>query len=332
MPPADLQATFKGRQALLTGGMGFIGSHLARRLLSLGAGLTLVDNLAAGSGGNTHNIHDIREHMQVVVGDVQDEAVMAPLLAGQDYLFNLAAQVSHVAGMQDPLTDLRVNAVGQVSLLQLCRKSNPSIRIVHAGTRQVYGRPQRLPVDENHPLAPPDFNAVSKMAGEWYHLVCHRVYGMRTTSLRMTNVYGPCMRVRDGRQTFIGLWFRQLIEGQPLTIYGDGRQLRDLNYVDDVVEALLRCAAAREAEGEVYNLGAEPISLLQLAQEMIAVNGGGSYRLEPFPPERQRIDIGDYCGDFTKIRSQLGWAPSVPLQEGLARTLAYYREFGGHYW
>jgi UDP-glucose 4-epimerase len=225
-----------------------------------------------------------------------------------------------------------VNAAGQVALLELCRKVNPAVRIVYAGTRQVYGRPQRLPVDETHPLAPPDFNGVSKLAAEEYHLVCHRAYGMRTSSLRMTNVYGPRMRVRDANNTFVGLWFRQLIEGREITVYGDGRQLRDLNYVDDVVEALLLCAASGQAEGQVYNLGAEPVSLLELAQLMVAVNGGGSYRLEPFPPERRRIDIGDYYGDPARARAQLGWEPSIPLREGLARTLAYYREFGGHYW
>jgi nucleoside-diphosphate-sugar epimerase len=312
----------------VTGGLGFIGSNLAHTLVELGADLTLVDSLPPEFGGDPRNVEDIRDRVRVVVGDIQDEAVMAPLLPEQDYLFNLAAQVGHAASLQDPLRDLGANTVSHVALLESCRRLNPGIRIVHAGTRQIYGRPQRLPVDETHPLAPLDFNGISKLAGEWYHCLYHRIHGLRTTSLRMTNVYGPRMYVRDGRKNFIGLWVRQLVEGQELTIFGDGSQVRDLNYVDDVIAALLLCAAAPQAVGQIYNLGAGPVSLLELAREMIAANDGGAYRLEPFPPERKKIDIGDYYADFGKIRAQLGWSPRVPLGEGLRRTLAHFRRVG----
>lgn len=332
MQSIDLLSKFQGKRALITGGIGFIGSNLARRLLQLGARLTVVDNLASEYGGNPYNIHDIQGQIQAVIGDMCDENIMRKLLPEQDYLFNLAAQISHMGSMQNPMIDLEVNAVSQISLLEMCRKLNPSVRIIYAGTRQIYGRPRYLPVDEEHPLEPVDFNGVSKMAGEWYHLVCHRVYGMCATSLRMTNVYGPRMWVRDARKSFIGLWFRQLIEGKELAVYGDGKQLRDFNYVDDVVEALLLCAANRQAEGQIYNLGAEPISLLELAQMMIEINGGGSYCIEPFPPEQESIDIGDYYGDYTKIQTQLGWAPATPLREGLFHTLAYYRANRQNYW
>jgi len=326
-----LDKTFTDRHVLITGGMGFIGSNLARGLLQLGARVTLVDNLAADYGGNPYNLHGIEQDVRVILGDMCDESQVGAILPDQEYLFNLAAQVSHVGGMQNPTTDLEANTLGQVTLLEMCRRRNPTLRIVYASTRQVYGRPQYLPVDEEHPLEPADFNGVSKLAGEWYHRVSHRVYRMRTTSLRMTNVYGPRVRVRDARKTFIGLWIRQLIEGQPITVYGDGRQLRDFNYVEDVVQALLLSAAIPQAEGQVYNLGAPPVSLLELARLMTEIHGSGSYRLEPFPPERERIDIGDYYGNCTKIHTQLGWSPTTPLREGMARTLAYYQANRQHY-
>ena len=326
-----LKKAFGDKQVLITGGLGFIGSNLARRLLQFGARVTIVDNLAPNYGGNPYNIHGIEHEIRTICADMCDESQVGAILPRQDYLFNLAAQISHVASMKDPKTDLEANAFSQIMLLEMCRKLNPTIRIVYAGTRQVYGRPQYLPVDEEHPLKPVDFNGVSKLAGEWYHRISYQVYQMRMTSLRMTNVYGPRMRVRDARKAFIGLWFQQLIQERDITIYGDGRQLRDLNYVDDVVEALLLSAASPQAEGQVYNLGAQPISLLELALLMIEINGSGFYHFEPFPPERKRIDIGDYYGNFTKLQTQLGWSPVTQLREGIARTLAYYRENKLHY-
>jgi UDP-glucose 4-epimerase len=332
MLKADFQGLFRDKRALITGGIGFIGSNLARRLLLLGAQVSIIDTLAPDFGGNPFNIQDIKDRIQVSIGDMGDETRMEPLLPEADYLFNLAAQVSHTGSMQDPMVDLEANAVSQIKLLEMCQRWNPSVRIVYAGTRQVYGRPRYLPVDEKHPLEPLDFNSVSKITGEWYHLVCHRVYGTRATSLRMTNVYGPHMRVRDARKTFIGHWFRQVIEGQDLSIYGNGQQVRDLNYVDDVVDALLVSAASPQAEGQIYNLGAEPVSLLALAQTLTEINGGGSYQLEPFPLEIKRINNGDYYGDYSKIRAQLGWEPSISLREGLLRTLNFYRKNHQYYW
>lgn len=328
----DVASAFFGKRVLVTGGLGFIGSNLARRLVELGAEVSLVDLLDPGSGGSRFNIAGIEERVEVNEADIGDETKMSDLVRGRDYLFNLAGQTSHLGSMQDPLKDLEANAVGQFKLLEVCRKQNPRVKIVYSGTRQVYGRPKYLPVDESHPAAPLDYNGVSKRAGEMYHLVAHRIYGVWTTVLRMTNVYGPRMRVKDDRQTFIGWWFRQLLEGEELKVFGDGRQVRDLNYVDDVVEALLLCAVHPSAEGQIYNLGGEPIPLLDLARLMIEVNGGGSYSLTPFPAGRKRIDIGDYFGDYTKILTALGWQPRVPLRTGIERTLDFYRRHKEHYW
>ncbi len=330
---ADLAAAFEGKSALVTGGLGFIGSNLARRLVDLDARVSLVDSLAPGGGGNRFNIFGIESRVRVAIGDIRDEALMSDLLRGQDYLFNLAGQTSHLGSMEDPQADLAANASGQLALLELCRKLAPSVRIVYASTRQVYGRPRRLPVDEGHPLAPVDYNGVSKLAGEWYHAVCGQVYGLKTASLRMTNVYGPRMRVKDACQGFIGWWIRQTVEGGELQVYGDGSQVRDFNYVDDVVEALLLAAADPAAAGETYNLGGdEPVSLLELAGLLTQANPQAVPRLVPYPAWRKSIDIGDYTGDYAKIRTHLGWSPKTRLKQGLSTTLAFYSQNREHYW
>jgi UDP-glucose 4-epimerase len=330
---AELEAMFAGKHTLITGGLGFIGSNLARRLVELDAKVLLVDSMIPDYGGNLFNVDGIEDRVTINFADVRDRYGMEYLVRGQDYIFNLAGQVSHLDSMQDPLTDLEINCRSQLSLLEACRTHNTGVKIIYAGTRQIYGRPKYLPVDEAHPREPVDFNGVHMMAGEWYHLVCHRVYSMRTVSLRMTNIYGPRMRVKDARQTFIGWWIRQVVEGQELLVFGDGRQVRDFNHVDDVVEALLLAAASPAADGKIYNLGGDrPVSLLDLAKMMLEINGGGSYRLAPFPPERQAIDIGDYYGNYGKICTELGWRPTIPLRQGLQSTLAFYRQHWEHYW
>ena len=327
------RASFSGAQALVTGGLGFIGSNLARRLVGLGARVTLVDSLIPEYGGNLFNIHDIRERVSVSVTDVRDPHGMSHLVKGQDYLFNLAGQTSHLDSMTDPKTDLDINSGAQLSILEACRKNNPGIKIVFASTRQLYGRPQYLPVDEKHPMRPVDVNGINKLAGEQYHLLYNDVYGIRACALRLTNTYGPGMRVKDARQTFLGIWIRNVVEDKPIVIFGDGSQLRDFNYVDDAVDALLLAAADARSEREVFNLGSEEvISLKDLAEKLIRANGGGKAEIVPFPPERKAIDIGDYYSDFSKIRARLGWSPLVGLDEGLARTLRYYRDNRAQYW
>jgi UDP-glucose 4-epimerase len=329
MPPSALSS----KSVLITGGLGFIGSSLARRLGGLGAKVTLVDSLNPLHGGTYFNIQDIRDQVTVNITDVRDPHAIAHLVRGQDYLFNLAGQTSHLDSMEDPQTDLAINAGAQLSILEACRKANTKIKIMFASTRQIYGKPEYLPVDEKHPIHPVDVNGINKLAGETYHLLYNNVYGVRTCALRLTNTYGPGMRVKDARQTFLGLWIRQLLDGKPLKVFGDGLQLRDFNYVDDCVEALLLAAESETANGKVYNLGSsEVINLKDLAALMIKLGYGGSFELVAFPPERKAIDIGDYYGDFSLIRKELGWSPRIGLSEGLAKTLKYYRDHGKHYW
>jgi nucleoside-diphosphate-sugar epimerase len=323
--------SFDKTRVVITGGCGFIGSHVARALVRLGAEVTLVDSLIPEYGGNLHNIADIRDRIEVNFSDVRDPYSLRFLIQGKDYLFNLAGQTSHLDSMTDPFTDLAINAQAQLSILETCRKYNPSVRIVFASTRQLYGKPQYLPVDENHPTNPVDVNGVNKLAGEGYHLLYNQVYGIRSSVLRLTNTFGPGMRIRDARQTFVGVWIRNLLESKPIEVWG-GAQLRDFNYVADVVEALLRCAANSDAYGKVFNLGGNPaVSLTDLARLMTSLVPGALMEIREFPEERRKIDIGDYYSDYSLMTNILGWQPQVSLERGLRETIDYYRVNLQHY-
>ncbi len=324
---------FTGADVLVTGGLGFIGSALVRRLVGLDAKVTLVDSLIPEYGGNLFNIHDIRDRVNVDLTDVRDAAAMSNLIKNRQFLFNLAGQTSHLDSMTDPLTDLNINAAAQLQILEACRLHNRDLKIVFASTRQVYGRPKYLPADESHPINPVDVNGINKLAGEWYHLLYNDVYGIRACALRLTNTYGPGMRVKDARQTFLGIWIRQLIEQKPIQVFGTGEQRRDFNFVTDVVEALLSAAASDASAGQIFNLGhREHVSLKELAELLVRMNSGGRYEVIPFPADRKPIDIGDYYADFRKIETVLGWSPQVPLETGLQETLEYYRQHHAHYW
>jgi UDP-glucose 4-epimerase len=317
---------FADKKILITGGLGFIGSTLAHRLVALGAHITLVDSLIPEYGGNLFNIAGIEDKVKVNISDVRDEHSMKYLVQGQDYLFNLAGQTSHMDSMQDPYTDLEINCRSQLSILETCRHHNPNIKVVFASTRQIYGKPDYLPVDEKHLLRPVDVNGINKMAGEWYHILYNNVYNIRSCALRLTNTIGPRMRIKDARQTFVGIWIRLLLEGKPFEVWG-GEQLRDFTYVDDCVEAMLLAAASEKADGQIFNLGGERIiSLRDLAELLVEVNGSGEYFSKEFPQERKKIDIGDYYSDYTLIRKILEWEPKTPLKEALNSTLEYYRK------
>lgn len=324
-------AAFRGRRVLITGGLGFIGSNLARTLVRLGARVTILDSLIPEYGGNPCNVAGIERKLSIHQSDVRDRHSLPAFVRGQDFLFNLAGQTSHMDSMTDPDTDLEINCRAQLSILETCRRTNPGIRVVFASTRQIYGRPDYLPVDEKHPLRPVDVNGINKLAGEEYHLLYSAVHGIRSTVLRLTNTIGPRMRIRDARQTFVGVWIRRLLENQPFEVWG-GAQLRDFTYVDDAVEALLLAATSPAAEGQVFNLGGPPpVTLQQLAQLLVAANGGGRFVVKRFPAARRKIDIGDFYADYSLIAAKLGWRPRTGLDAALRRTLAYFRKEGAHY-
>ncbi len=325
---------YKGRRVLITGGLGFIGSNLARKLVEIGGvEVAVLDALLPGQGGNPFNVHDIRDRITVHIANMGDDWVINHLVGGVDYIFNLAGSVSHLDSMQYPQRDLELNCAAQLTLLEACRNFNPHVKIVFTSTRQVYGKPVYLPLDEQHRVAPIDINGIHKLAAEHYHLLHHRLYGTRTVCLRLTNTYGPRQLLHHSRQGFIAWFIRQAIDGDVIELFGEGRQRRDLNYVDDVVEALLLTGVSEAVEGEIFNLGGEePVTLSDLAEELISLTGRGSVRCVPFPPERQLIDIGNSFSSYRKIKSVLGWRPRTPWPAGLARTVEFYQKNRAAYW
>jgi UDP-glucose 4-epimerase len=328
----DYLGFYRGRRVLVTGGLGFIGSNLARRLVDLGADVLLVDSLIPDYGGNLFNIAGVEDRLRVNVADVRQASTMNYLVRDREVIFNLAGQVSHIDSMTDPHTDLEINCRSQLTMLEACRRHNRKVKMVFAGTRQVYGRPERLPVDETHLVRPTDINGINKAAGEYYHLVYNNVFGVRACSLRLTNVFGPRQLIRHNRQGFIGWFIRLAVEGREIQIYGDGSQLRDFVYVDDVSDAFLRAGANDVCNGEVFNVGGEaPISHRDLVTLLIEVAGSGSVRFVEWPPDKKIIDIGSFYADSSKFARVTGWRPSVSLREGLARSIAFYREHLARY-
>jgi UDP-glucose 4-epimerase len=320
------QAYYRGRRVMITGGVGFIGSNLARQLVDLGAEILLVDSLIPDYGGNLYNIQDITSRLRLNVADVRMQTTMEALVRNQDVIFNLAGQVSHIDSMRDPYTDLEINCRAQLSILEACRKYNRNVRVVFAGTRQVYGRPDYLPVDEKHLVRPADINGVNKAAGEYYHLLYNNVFDVRACSLRLTNVYGPRQLIKHNRQGFIGWFIRLAIEDQEIQVYGDGSQIRDFVYVDDAVKAFLLAGASDRVNGEVFNVGGdEHISHRELVELLVRTAGTGRYRFVEWPPEKKVIDIGSFYADSTLFKTRTSWTPAVTLAEGLRRTVEYYR-------
>ncbi len=325
---------YKGRSVLITGGLGFIGSNLAHRLTQIGdVEVMIIDALLPGQGGNRFNIHNIEDRVRLLIADINSDYVVNHLVGGVDYIFNLASSVSHLDSMLYPHQDLQSNCAAQLTLLEACRHSNPQVKIIYTSTRQVYGRPVYLPLDERHPLSPPDINGINKLTAEYYHLLYHRVYGIRTACLRLTNTYGPRQLLHHNRQGFIPWFIRQAIDGEVIELFGEGKQRRDMNFVDDVVDALLLTGASKDAEGEIFNLGgSEVITISEFAQKLISLTGRGQVHNIPFPPENQPIDIGNVYSSYQKIESMLGWQPQTSIHKGLSDTINFYQKNRAHYW
>ena len=323
---------YRGRKVMITGGLGFIGSNLAHALVTLGADVLLVDSLIPDYGGDLLNIAGIESSVTVNIADVRQASTMNYLVRGCDVIFNLAGQVSHIDSMRDPHTDLAINCHSQLTILEACRQHNPSAKIVYAGTRQIYGKPDRLPVDETHLVRPTDINGIYKAAGEQYHIVYNNVYGVRACSLRLTNIYGPRQLIRHNRQGFIGWFIRTALEDGEIQIYGDGAQLRDFVYVDDAADAFLRAGATDAVNGGVFNVGGpDPVSHRDVVALLLEEAGTGRARYIEWPDEKRRIDIGSFYSDSTRFIETTGWQRTVDLREGFRRTLTYYRQHLSHY-
>ncbi|MCX5692613.1 MAG: GDP-mannose 4,6-dehydratase [Candidatus Omnitrophica bacterium] len=329
----DYANLYRNKKVIITGGLGFIGSNLARRLAGLGADITLVDSLIPSYGGNLYNIKDIESKVTVNIADVRDAFSMNYLIRGKDYLFNLAGTLSHIDSMEDPYTDLEINCRSQLSILEACRNNNSDIKIVFAGTRGQYGKVDYLPVNEKHLMHPSDINGINNIAGEMYHMLYNDIYSIRAVSLRLTNTYGPRHQMRHPRQGFLNWFIRLAIDDQTIEIYGDGKQLRDFNYADDVVEAILLAGANDKANGEVFNLGSgNPISVVDTAEKIIQLTGKGRYKFVLFPDDKKKIEVGDYYADYSKIKVLLGWEPKVNMKEGLMKTIDFYIKNKKYYW
>lgn len=317
----------ENKRVLITGGLGFIGSNLARKLVESKNVVTVIDSLIPEYGGNLRNLHDLSDEIDIKVADIRDESSINQLIKDQDYLFNLAGQTSHLDSMENPFIDLDINARAQLSILEACRRNNPEIRIVFASTRQIYGKPEYLPVDEKHPQCPVDVNGINKIAGEQYHILYHKVYGIASSVLRLTNTYGPRMRIKDARQTFLGIWIRKLLQGDPIQVFGDGQQRRDYNFVDDVIDALLLSATSNHAIGKAFNLGSpDPLSLEDTAKVMCNQVDGGKYEVIPFPEDRKAIDVGDFICDFSAFSNALKWNPKVSFEDGITKSINFFKE------
>ena len=328
-----LQEKYKGRSVLITGGLGFIGSNLAQRLIEAEAEVAIVDVLHPGQGGNLFNIEAVKDKVELCIADMGDSSVINHLVGGVDYIFNLAGSGSHIESMAMPHHDLDLNCGAHLSLLEACRMFNPHVKVVFTSTRQVYGRPVYLPFDEEHRVQPLDINGIHKLTAENYHLLYHRVYGLRSVCLRLSNVYGPRQQLRHNRQGFIAWFIRQAIDGSAIELFGEGKQRRDMIYVDDVVDALLLAGMNENAEGEIFNVGDDKtISLAELADELIYLTGRGSVCGVPFPPERQLIDVGNCSSSYKKIERMLGWSPRTSLKEGLIKSIKFYQQNKAHYW
>lgn len=329
----DIASYYRGRSVLVTGGLGFIGSNLARTLVKLGADVTVADNLHEKYGGNRFNLDGVVNRVEVLELDQCDEKAMHKVVSGFDTIFNMVGQVNHVDSMENPYLDLHTNVTAHVSLLEACRKHSPKAKILFAGTRGQYGRPSVSPVNESAPIAPIDVNGINKHAGETYHLLYGRVYGLRVCSLRLTNTYGPRHTMKTARQGVFAWFVRQALDGEEIKLFGGGEQLRDFNHVSDVVAALLMAMSSPATDGQFYNLGSkEPKSLLSIASTIVEKAGSGSVRGIPYPAHLKAIEIGDYIGDYAKIRKALGWQPMMPLEQGIAETVAYYKAYRDQYW
>ena len=323
---------FAGKRILILGGIGFIGSNLASRLIELGASVTLVDSMLEQYGGNLENVAGFRDRVSINFSDIRDRHTLGYLVKDIDVIYSMAGQTSHIESMEDPFTDLDINCTCQLAILECCRQFNPEVEILYASTRQIYGRPRYLPVDEKHPISPVDVNGINKYAAEMYYTLYSQVHGMKCTSLRLTNTYGPRQYLKGSQQGFVGIFLRLAIDGELIRIFGDGQQLRDFNYVEDVVDAFLLATGNKALHGGAYNLGHhEKHSLLDFVNTL-KIYTDFETELVPFPASHKVIDIGDYYADYSLFQSLTGWAPKTGLVKGLEKTVRFFEARKRHYW
>jgi UDP-glucose 4-epimerase len=328
----DIHSVYVGKRVLITGGLGFIGSTLAIRLAKLGAQVTIIDSELPDSGSNRFNIEPVAHSIESIIGDIGNADLIGELVRHKDLIFNLAGTLSHTDSMRHPHRDLYANCSAHVTLLEACRSRNTTTKILYTGTRGQYGNPQTMPVNETHPLASSDVNGINKTAGEAYHLLYAKHYGMHCCSLRLSNTFGPRHQMKHHRQGVLNWFVRRVLDGEPIFLFGDGSQVRDIHYVDDVVEAMILTLASNNTSGNVYNLGGTPISLKEVAELLTELHGSGSIEYRPYPSDFKWVEVGDFISDYSKIQQAIGWKPTTPPREGFLKTLSYYQQHRSKYW
>ncbi|MGA1796515.1 MAG: NAD-dependent epimerase/dehydratase family protein [bacterium] len=323
----------RDKDILITGGLGFIGSNLAIRLVELGARVTLLDAMVEDHGGNLFNIKPIRKRVCINFSDVRDETSVKYLVRNRDYIFHLAGQNDHVLSLSNPFPDIDINIKGTAILLEACRRYNPGVRLIFSGTRGEYGPSTRLPVSEEAPINPKGIYELSSLTAQKLFKIYHDNHSLRSITLRLTNIYGERAQMRHSRFGVANWFIRLAIDNETIKVFGDGSLKRDFLYIDDTIEAVLMCAATEEAYGEVFNVGNDaPSSFLELATTIIRVARSGRWEFAPFTPERAAQEPGDFYSDISKIRRIVGWEPRYTLEEGLRKTIDYYRKYKSHYW
>jgi nucleoside-diphosphate-sugar epimerase len=324
--------SFNKKKVLILGGMGFIGSNLAKKLVELNADITIVDSMLPQYGGNLKNIEAVKNKVKINFSDIRDQFSMNYLVRDMDIIFSVAGQTSHIESMKDPITDMDINCRSQLSLLESCRKYNPGVRIIYASTRQLYGKPLYLPVDEKHPVNPVDVNGINKLAAEQYYTLYSDIFDIYTVSLRLTNTYGPGQQLRGDSQGFVGIFIRKALNNEKIKIFGTGMQKRDFNYVDDVTDAFIKSVYNDELKGKSFNLGSDKqftlLEFVSILKKIVNLE----YEIIPFPEEQKKIDIGDYYGDFSLYKKITGWFPAVSLEEGLKKTIEYFKKYKQFYY
>jgi UDP-glucose 4-epimerase len=329
----DLSRHFRGRRTLITGGLGFIGSSLAIRLVEMGAEVTIVDAMIPEYGGNLFNIEPVKDEVHVNFCDVCDIHAMNYLIQDQDYVFHLAGQVSHILSLSNPFPDIEINVKGTAVLMEACKRHNPGVKVIYTGTRGQYGPAVKLPVSEDASTNPKGIYEISNLTAEKIIKVYNDVHNISSVLLRLTNIYGPRAQMRHSHYGVANWFVRLAVDDETIKVFGDGSILRDFLYVDDCVDALLMSAVCREATGEIFNVGVDkPVSFLELAKTIVKVAGSGRWEFAPFTPERKAQEPGDFYSDISKIRRVVEWEPTTLLEQGLGETIAYYRRHKAHYW
>jgi UDP-glucose 4-epimerase len=328
----DLSDYFKDKKVLVTGGAGFIGSSLAHALVTLGAQVTAVDAMLPLYGGNEYNLADIASQVKFVVGDIRDMDVMKELVAQADIIYNFAAQVSYIDSKDKPFLDLDINGRGHLTVLEAMRAVNSHAKILFSSSRLVYGRILTTPVNEEHPTNPLSLYGIHKLLGEKYYRYYADQFGIRAMSVRIPNPYGPRQQMKHNKYSIVGWFVRQAMEDKTITIFGDGSQERDYLYIDDIVSAFIELTVKGES-GEVYNIGThERVRFVDMVDAVLAEVGKGKKEHVPWPPKYEKNETGNYIADTSKVKSITSWQAQVPLKEGIARMVAYYKQHHQYYW